>query len=153
MVKVITDGRTDLDDYFKLSGILDYEDLNHTPLLVFILSEDIVKVRIVHKPPELLSLNDDIQVMGQWRGEWRSDFFQFTVGQFRKHFESKYDHLKTARNVIKKVGKRGGFQSISYEYTDERGIIAHIVTSSKAKSETLEVFFKKYDIPIQIEME
>lgn len=42
MVKVITDGRTDLDDYFKLSGIFEDEELKHTPFLVFIPSDDTV---------------------------------------------------------------------------------------------------------------
>lgn len=152
MIKVLTDGRTDVGDYFKLSGVFDYEELNHTPLLVFIVLDDVVKVQVVRKPMELLSLNDEIQVMGQWRGEWRSDFFQFTVGQFRKHFEAKYDHLKNARNIIKRVGKRGGFQSISYEYTNEHGTVSHSSNSSKAEAERLEDFFRKHNIPIQIEI-
>lgn len=153
MIKIITDGRTDVEDYFRLSGIFDYEELNHTPLLVFIPSENTVKVRIVHKPIELLSLSDELQVMGQWRGEWRSDFFQFTIGQFIKYFESKYDHLKNARNVIKRVGQRGGFHSLSYEYMNEHGTITHSSNHSKAEAERLEDFFKKHNISIQIKME
>jgi hypothetical protein len=150
MVRIIPDGRTDIDDYFKLSGVLDSEELNHTPLLAFIASEDTVNVRIVHKPAELLSFPDETPVMGQWRGEWRSDFFQFTVGQLRRYFEAKYEPLKSARNAVKIVGPRGGFRSLSYEYTDERGIRVHSSTSSKAEAQRLELFFARYNIPITV---
>ncbi len=153
MIKIVTGGRTDVEDYFKTSDIFDYEELSHTPLLVFIPADDTIEVRIIHKPMTILDLNDEIQVMGQWRGEWRSDFFQFTVGDFRKFFESKHDHLKNARNVIKRVGKRGGFHSISYEYTDVNGVISHRSNSSRQEGERLEDFFRKNNIPITLEKE
>ncbi len=49
---------------------------------------DGVKVRIIDKPVELLALADETPAMGQWRSEWRSDFFQFTVGQYRQYVEA-----------------------------------------------------------------
>jgi|GEM_PF-4062631 len=84
-MKVITDGRTDLDAYFKLSGIREYKELTHTPFLVFVLSSNMVEVKIVGNAKKLLEFPDETQVMAQWRGEWRSDFFQFKVGDLRNY--------------------------------------------------------------------
>ena len=78
-------GRTDLEDFFNLSGIRTHSKLNHTPALVFIVSGNSVKVRAITKPKLLLEYPDDTQVMMQWSGKWRSDFFQFTIGQLKEH--------------------------------------------------------------------
>lgn len=86
-IDVLTNGRTDIQEYFQRSGIRDHKKLNHTPLLVFQIGDDTVEVRILDRADKLLEYPDDTKVMGQWRGEWRSDFFQFTVGQFREHID------------------------------------------------------------------
>src|SRR5689334_8427742 len=98
MLKVIMNGRTDVDEYFRGSGIFEYEKLTHTPLLVFVASKDTVTVHIIEKPTDLLSYPDDTPVMGQWRGEWRSDFFQFTVRHYRQFFENRMEPVKSAKN-------------------------------------------------------
>jgi hypothetical protein len=90
-------GRKDVADYFEKSGIRDWKKLTHTPLLVFLTRDESIEVRIIDKPVELLALPDDTPVMGQWKGEWRSDFFQFTVGQLRMHIA---EHPKSAYRVI-----------------------------------------------------
>lgn len=150
MPKIILDGRTDTDSYFKSSGVFDCEQLNHTPFLAFIVSNEIVKVRIIDKPHELLSLDDTTPVMGQWRGEWRSDFFQFTVGQYRQYVEAKSEGLKFAKNVIKTMGPRGGFRYLSYECVDEHGVVVHSSTGSKAEAERLETIFARYSIAVEL---
>jgi hypothetical protein len=83
--KLVTNGRTDIEDFFRLSGIRETKKLNHTPFLVFIESEDKIEVQIVDSADKLLRYPDETKVMAQWRGEWRSDFFQFSVSQFRKY--------------------------------------------------------------------
>lgn len=133
-MKMKTYGRTDIEEYFKLSGVLDYKELKHTPFLVFeekklssiedklkralddleklkeedsygmksIVEESIEKikkeviefeegfeVKVVSNKDSLLRYPDETKVMGQWRGEWRSDFFQFTVGDVRKFLEAR----------------------------------------------------------------
>lgn len=65
MIKIILDGRKDVEDYFKLSGVFDGERLTQTPLLAFISSDDAVTVRIIHRSDELLTLDDETPVMGQ----------------------------------------------------------------------------------------
>ena len=50
MIKIIFDGRIDIDDYFKKSGVFDSESLKHTPFLVFIGLEDTIRVQIINKP-------------------------------------------------------------------------------------------------------
>ena len=151
MIKIILDGRVDIDAFFKRSGVFDNDWLNHTPLLVFIASETSVTVRIINKPNELLSLHDDTPVMGQWRGQYSSDYFQFTVGQYRPYAKARYDSLKSAKNVKKFIGPKGGFRSLSYEYVDERGVMAHISTGSKAEANRLEDFFTQQNIPVTIQ--
>jgi hypothetical protein len=151
MTRITLAGRTDIDEYFKLSGVFESERLTHTPLLVFIAGHDAVTVRIVDKATDLLSFPDETPVMGQWAGQWRSDFFQFTVGQYRQHLLAKSEPLKTAQHVVKTVGPQGGFRYLSYEYVNEQGTIVHAGTGSKAEAERLEMFFAKHNIPIKIE--
>lgn len=145
---VKTTGRTDIENLFSSSGIIDSSKLNHTPFLAFVpfnydvlkeikeckyfLYDDSVKqrredavkegimtqeeinndkkrrevrmkecgeklkiipvgveVRIIYNSQELLTYTDDIPVMVQWRGQWRSDFFQFKVGELREHLKNK----------------------------------------------------------------
>lgn len=84
-MKVITCGRRDLENYFELSGIFECEKLSHTPFLVFRIVEDTVHVRTADNARTLLGYPDDTQVMGQWPGKKRSDYFRFTVGQYREY--------------------------------------------------------------------
>jgi hypothetical protein len=84
-MKIIPNGRTDPNDYFKLSGIRESKKLPHTPFLVFVVSTDAVEVKIVDSAKTLLEFPDETQVMAQWRGQWKSDFFQFKVGDLRKY--------------------------------------------------------------------
>jgi hypothetical protein len=84
-MKIITSGRTDLPEYFKLSGIREHKKLTHTPFLVFLASEDAIEVRLVDNAKKLLEYQDDTPVMAQWVGQWRSDFFQFRVVDFRNY--------------------------------------------------------------------
>ena len=151
MIRITLAGRIDIDEYFKLSGVFESERLTHTPLLVFITEQEAVTVRIVDKPTDLLSFPDETPVMGQWTGQWRSDFFQFAVGQYRQHHAKKLEPLKTAQNVIKTVGPQGGFRHLSYEYVNERGTITHFGTCSKTEADRLETFFAKHNIPVKIE--
>ncbi len=82
---IVTTGRTDLEDLFKLSGILEYKDLSHTPFLVFSATEDAVAVDIISSARKLVgNYPDHARVMVQWKGQWRSDFFQMTVGDVRQ---------------------------------------------------------------------
>jgi hypothetical protein len=151
MIRITLAGRTDIDEYFKLSGVFESERLTHTPLLVFITEQDAITVRIVDQPTDLLSFPDETPVMGQWPGQWRSDFFQFTVGQYRQHLATKLEPLKTAHDVVKTVGPQGGFRRLSYEYVNERGTIVHTSTASKTEAERLEMFFAKHNIPVKLE--
>jgi hypothetical protein len=85
-VQVVTAGRRDIADYFSLH-VGKTGKLPHSPLLVFQRSEAGVSVEIVLKPVELMGYPDDTPVMGIWPGQWRSDYFQFTVGEYRAFFE------------------------------------------------------------------
>lgn len=86
-INIQTSGRTDITDYFKLSGIREYRSLPHTPFLVFVVEDSSVKVKLIDKPKDLLTFSDETKVMGQWAGKYRSDFFQFTIGDLKKYIE------------------------------------------------------------------
>lgn len=87
-VNIITTGRSDCTDLFIKSGIFESDKLPHTPFLVFRIDEKnpdpTVEVILVKSAADLLTWQDDTQVMVQWPGQWRSDFFHFTVGDYRK---------------------------------------------------------------------
>ncbi|MBK9748989.1 MAG: hypothetical protein IPO91_19740 [Chloroflexi bacterium] len=121
-IQIVTAGRKDVDDFFKLSDVFTAERLNHTPLLVFIATEDAVQVRLLDQSRDLLAFPDDTPVMGQWRGAMHSDFFQFTVGQYRAYSEAALAPLKSATQVVKVVGRQGGVKRLSFETINEWGI-------------------------------
>lgn len=108
-------------------------------------------MHIVDKPRALLTFDDGTPVMGQWRGRWRSDFFQFSVSQYRQYVEAKDELLKSARNVVKRVGPRGGFRFLSYEYVNEHGTAVHTYAGSRAEAERLEAVFARHGIPVRVE--
>lgn len=87
-MKIITTGRDDLKDYWKLSGALTRQKLPHTPFLVFLEEDDKVEVRVVDNITDLLTYPDETKVMNQWTGTWRSDFFKFTVGEARDAYSN-----------------------------------------------------------------
>lgn len=67
--------RTDIDEYFKLSGIREYSKLNHTP---FIVLGD--KIELVFSAKELVeNFKPETEIISQWRGNYNSDFFYFRV--------------------------------------------------------------------------
>ena len=84
-MKIEIKGRRDLPDLFRLSGIRESVKLEHTPFLVFDVQNEALTVKIVKSMPELLEFADDTQVMVQWKGKFRSDFFHFTVKDLREY--------------------------------------------------------------------
>lgn len=79
-MSVETQGRTDLDDLFRLSGLLEFKRLEHTPFLAFIERDGDVYVEIVDSARKAALLPADTKLMVQWQGRWRSDYFQMTAG-------------------------------------------------------------------------
>ena len=150
--QIVTAGRKDVDDFFKLSDVFTAERLNHTPLLVFIATEDAVQVRLLDHACDLLSFPDDTPVMGQWRGAMHSDFFQFTVGQYRAYAEATLAPLKSATQVVKLVGPQGGVKRLSFEYIDEQGVRVLKSVIGIAEIERLTLFFYAEGIPIAVEL-
>lgn len=85
-MKIVSAAKNDeesLAAYFT-RVVLAYGKLTDTPMLAFVVSGDTLTVEIITKPGDTLKLPDDIQMMGQWRGEWKSDYFSFTAGQLKR---------------------------------------------------------------------
>lgn len=78
-ITVETTGRTDLDDFFRLSGVLDGR-LNHHPILAFVVAGDTVRVQLLDRATEVRGLPAETPLMAQWAGRWNSDFFHMTAG-------------------------------------------------------------------------
>jgi hypothetical protein len=79
-VEVLTFGREATDDFFNKGMI----QCNEYPFLIFTVNN--LKVEVVRSSSinELLRYPDETRVMKQWPGQWRSDFFHFSVGELRK---------------------------------------------------------------------
>lgn len=74
--------RKDTKDLFTLAPSFrpGAGKLKHNPFIVF----DSGAVSVIDDLPTLMLFPDETQVMVQWPGQWRSDFFTFTVGDVRK---------------------------------------------------------------------
>ena len=70
-----------------------------------------------------------------------------------KEKQEKMDVLKNARNVVRRVGPRGGFRHLAYEYTDKARVNVHASTGSRSEAGELEKFFSEHGIPVKIEVE
>lgn len=151
-IQIVTAGRKDVDDFFKLSDVFTAERLNHTPLLVFMATEDAIQVPLLDHTHDLLSFPDDTSVLGQWRGALRSDFFQFTVGHYRAYAKAALAPLKSATQVVKVVGRQGGVKRLSFEYVDEWVIRVSKSVIGKAEIERLTQFFYAEGIPVAVEL-
>lgn len=82
--------RHDTFDLFTKSDLLTASNLNHTPFLV-IESEpvdDAVYIAVVGNKEALLTYPDSASVLAQWKGQFRSDWLQFTVGDVRRFLET-----------------------------------------------------------------
>lgn len=62
------------------------------------------------------------------------------------------ESLKSARNVVKFVGPRGGFKYLHYEYMDEHGVTNHVSNGNRQDAEELIRLFRKYGIEIREEI-
>jgi hypothetical protein len=86
MAKIITAGRTDIQEFFEKSGNFDTGvKPAHTQCLVFLEGENAIHVQIAETVERLLLFPDRTPVMAQWQG----DFFRFTVGDYRAFAEKK----------------------------------------------------------------
>lgn len=85
----INDCRTDLQSFFQKE--LKYylkTKLNHTPFVV--VDEVNNSINIVNKVTDLLNKfgsKPETKVLIQWRGQWNSDFFTFTVGELQQEVD------------------------------------------------------------------
>ena len=146
-MKIKVAGRTDLGELFQRADILRAK-LVHTPFLVFKETADGIEVEIVDQASALLAYPRSTKVMVQWRGEWRSDFFQMTVGDVADAMETNIaghstEELRQATDVVLHVGPKGGFRMLSYRTPKGSGSVGF-----KGTANQLIAFFEKNGIPI-----
>lgn len=65
--------------------------------------------------------------------------------------EARYtEEIKTAKDVIKYLGPKGGFKGLSFNYTNSQGKTIKSYVSFKSQAKELEHLFKSYDIEIKV---
>lgn len=69
-----------------------------------------------------------------------------------QHQEEVKEELKTAKDVIKFIGPKGGFKYLSYSYTNKEGILCNTSIGFKIEAEKLIELFKNYGIPVGIKV-
>lgn len=81
MIKIKTIGREDLENLWKNSNILSHFKREHYPFIVFIQKDQEIEVVIYKELSRLISANlpETTRIMVQWKGNWRSDFFHFSL--------------------------------------------------------------------------
>ena len=71
----------------------------------------------------------------------------------RKQDKNDNDALKTATRVIKRIGPRAGFRTLSFCYMQDGGVIVHVTTSVREEAEALEKFFDQYGVEVDVVQE
>jgi hypothetical protein len=61
----------------------------------------------------------------------------------------KAEALRTATNVIKTVGPRGGFKYLSYEYIAKDGVRQHVSTGFRSEAEEVIAVLERYGISVE----
>lgn len=141
-------GRTDTQDFFEKSDMFDGGRLVHNPFLVFEERGEDIEIALVYSSYKLLDYPDDTKVMGQWPGKWRSDWFRFTVGEYKDFQVFQFNPLKHATAAQKYVGPRGGFKTLSYQYNDVNGRKGGYSTGDRDEARRIEATLKDKGIEI-----
>jgi hypothetical protein len=81
--------RSDTATFFSDSGYYAKGSRwNHYPVLAFVPTDGQVEIQVLGSPAQVKqsTLPDSTPCMQQWGGQWRSDFFAFTLGEARAAF-------------------------------------------------------------------
>ena len=78
--------RKDVKDLFKVSGLFDGVKLKHG---FFISFDEKEGIKVSRNSNDLLVLDDDVEVITQWKGKWSSDIFIFKAGEYKEYYKNK----------------------------------------------------------------
>lgn len=84
---LVLDGANEGERLFGKYIGLYATDLPHNPFITFTTVGSEIRNRIVYNIVELLEMPDETQVLVQWPGQHRSDFFNFTVQEARSYVQ------------------------------------------------------------------
>jgi len=101
-----------------------------------------------------VSINDEVLLLGVWTGKYSTHLFVIdpavALEQLRHQTKSAYfEQIRSATNVTKAYGPRGGFRYLSFSYTDNSGKQVRSSIRSKADAGEIEAVFKEQGIPIR----
>lgn len=73
--------------YFGESGENGINNPSHYPVLATTVTDGQVSIRALRDKSEILRLSDETKCVGQWGGQNRSDFFEFTALDYKRFVE------------------------------------------------------------------
>lgn len=84
--------------FFEQSGIRLCRPERHHPFLVLNRTgESTTSIEVVNNTMDLIKYPAKTRVLIQWRGNRRSDFYKFTVGEFKRHLRA--NPAKTGQRI------------------------------------------------------
>ena len=68
--------------------------------------------------------------------------------EVEKRRKQRLEEYKSAREIVKYIGPRGGFKSLSFTYTDLNGKIVHYSDGFKREAEKIIEYFRELNLQI-----
>ena len=81
--------RKDTDELWRSSGVLEWSKLSHTPFIAITQTEGVINVHLIDSAKKAALLPEETPLLIQWKGQWRSDFFQTTAGEVKMQVEAR----------------------------------------------------------------
>jgi len=92
------------------------------------------------------------QGIGTFDVLWESLEIVEFIADCKARERQQLEALKSARNVVRYTGPRGGFKCLSYEYVDKDGVLCHVSTAGREECDKLTAFFHEQGIAIRLEV-
>jgi hypothetical protein len=75
------------------------------------------------------------------------------LDEMKKLHEQRMKEYRTAREIIKYVGPRGGFKNLSFVYNDSNGINVHYSNGFKQESEKIMDYFNEINLKVEMKIQ
>lgn len=139
-------GRTDFEEFFKITNILEFADFKLSPMLVFVQKDDSVSVQECLSIESLVNYPEDAVILQLWPGKWRSDYFKFTVKDVKTKYKELVDKILQYSYAEVNVGPKGAFYSMRIT----GGSLDPIETVNKTYASYLQRILANKYIPVAV---
>ena len=139
-------GRTDFEEFFKITNILEFADFKLSPMLVFVKKGNSISVQECLSIESLVKYPDDSVILQLWPGKWRSDYLKFTVKDVKKKYNELIDKITLYSYAEVNIGPKGAFYSMKLT----GGTFEPIETVNKTYASYLQEILAKRFIPVAL---